>query len=104
MVGDVNAVERRYTFRSTISSSAVTQAMTQKKTSSLFAIVVTSWPITIRGLERCSDVEFLEVIRVSVMSYGKEDSCELGSTLQATSWWQRRIRPLVMESVLETKR
>ena len=40
-------MERRNTFRSTISSSAVTQAMIQKKTSSLFAIVVTSWPITI---------------------------------------------------------
>jgi hypothetical protein len=49
MVGDVNAVERRNTFRSTISSSVVTQAMTQKKTSSLFAIIVTSWPITIEN-------------------------------------------------------
>ena len=82
MVGDVNAVERRYTFRSTISSSAVTQAMTQKKTSSLFAIVVTSWPITIRRLERCSDVEFLEVMSVSIMRYRKEDSCS----------WARRCR------------
>jgi hypothetical protein len=49
MVGDVNAVERRNTFRSTISSSAVSQAMTQRQTSSLFAIVVTSWPITIEN-------------------------------------------------------
>ena len=48
MVGDVNAAERRNTFRSTISSSAVARAMTQKQTSSLFAIVVTSGSITTR--------------------------------------------------------
>jgi hypothetical protein len=85
MVGDVNAVERRNTFTSTISSSAVTQAMTQRQTSSLLAIVVTSWPITIRRLKHRSDVEFLEVMSVSIMPYRKEDSCELGSTLQTTS-------------------
>jgi hypothetical protein len=56
MVGHVNAVERRSNFRSTISSSAVTQAMTQKKTSLLFAVFVTSWPITIRKFERCRNV------------------------------------------------
>ena len=56
MVGHVNAVMRRNNFRSTISSSAVTQAMTQKKTSLLFAVFVTSWPITIENFERCRNV------------------------------------------------
>jgi len=35
--------------RSSISSSAVNQATIRKKTSSLFAIAVTSWPITIEN-------------------------------------------------------
>ena len=41
-------MERRNSSRSTICSSEVTQATTQKKTSLLFVIIVTSWPTTIK--------------------------------------------------------